>query len=72
MAVVLLGGCLLVGTGCDEHVAGQLATLSGGYLGDVVSVVVTRCLETALGVEDAEPEGGDHTHEAESLHEHQH
>lgn len=74
-AVVLLGACLLAGAGCDEHVAGQLVTLSGSYLGDVVSVVVTRYLQTALGVEAADSQTGDeheHEHDAGALHDHEH
>lgn len=70
---MLLGACLLAGTGCDEHVTGQLATLSGSYLGDVVSVVVTHCLQDALGIEVADsPTGDEHEHDAGALHDHEH
>jgi hypothetical protein len=74
-AVALLGGCLLTGAGCDEYVAGQLAVLSGDYLGSVVSVVITHCLQDALGVEVAgngDADGNDHGDDAAALHDHEH
>ena len=71
--VMLLSACLLGGAGCDEHVAGQLVTLSGSYLGDVGSVVVTHCLQDALGVEAAGNQTADeHERDAGALHDHEH
>jgi len=75
VAVMLLGACLLAGTGCDQQVTGQLVTLSGSYLGDVVSVVVTHCLQNALGIAAADSQPGDeheHEHDAGALHDHEH
>ena len=68
---------VLGGAGCTGEVAGQLATLSGAYLGDVVTVVVTGCLQDALGIEaDGSTEDhaheDEHSHDAEPLHEHEH
>ena len=40
VAVALLGAGLLAGIGCDNDLAGQLVTLSGDYLGGVVTVTV--------------------------------
>ena len=73
--VMLLGACVLAGAGCDEQVAGELVTLSGSYLGDVVSAVVTHCLQGALGIEAAAEGAGDsHDQEEETaaLHDHEH
>lgn len=53
VAVALLGTCLLAGPGCKEQLTGELVTLSDSYLDDVVSVVVTHCLQDALGVDAA-------------------
>ena len=75
LVLVLLGGFLLAGTGCDQQVGGQLATLSAGYLGDVVSVMATRCLQVALGLEASESQHeheDEHAHDAEPLHDHEH
>ena len=72
---LLLGTCLLAGVGCDEQLTSELAALSGSYLGDVVSVVVTECLQDALGVGavgDGDADGDDHAHDAGALHEHEH
>jgi len=71
---MLLSACLLGGAGCDEHVTGQLASLTGSYLGDVVSAVVTDCLQEALGVESAAGDAADqHEHAAAAaLHDHEH
>jgi hypothetical protein len=66
---------MIVGTGCDQHVTGQFATLSGGYVGDIVSAVVTRYLEIALGVESAAAEEAgahEHEHDTGALHDHEH
>jgi hypothetical protein len=73
VAVILLGACLLAGSGCDQQVTGQLVTLSGSYLGDVVSVVVTHCLQDALGITAADSQTGDaHEHDTGALHDHEH
>jgi organic radical activating enzyme len=68
---VAFAGCLLACAGCDEDIAGEVATLSGGYVGDVVSVLATRCLQDALGVEAADSESADE-HTSEALHDHEH
>jgi hypothetical protein len=73
--VMLLSACLLGGAGCDEHVTGQLATLTSSYLGDAVSVVVTHYFQEALGVENAEGDAVDqheHENDAGALHDHEH
>jgi hypothetical protein len=73
--VILLGACLLAGAGCDEYVAGELATLSGSYVGDVVSVVVTYCVQDAMGIEPAgngQADEGEHAHDTSALHDHEH
>ena len=75
VAFALLGGSLVGGAGCDQHVADQLATLSGNYVGDVVSTVVTHYLQGALGVEnaaDALADSHDHEHDTGALHDHEH
>ena len=49
------------------------ASLTGSYLGDAVSAVVTHCLQEALGVESAEGDAADqHEHDAGALHDHEH
>jgi hypothetical protein len=73
---VLLAGMLISGTaGCDQELAGELATLTGAYVGDVVAVSTTEYLLDALGVEHEdgthEHEDG-HSHDTEPLHEHEH
>ena len=69
--LLLLGGLLPATLGCDRDVAGEVATLSGAYLGDVVSALATSCLHDALGIEDGGA-AGEHSHEAEPLHDHEH
>ena len=70
--------CLMLGvTGCEQDVAGELAALSGVYLGDVVTVAVTDCLYGALGVEggaslDEHAHEDEHSHDAGPLHDHEH
>ena len=69
--------CGLGSTGCNREVAGQVATLSSAYLGDVVTVVVTGYLHDVLGIEnsgslDGHSDETAHSHEAESLHDHEH
>ena len=68
--------CLSFGgaAGCDRETVAQLAVLSGGYLGDVVTTLSTQYWLNRLGVEgqgDAQ-DAGSHTHEAEPMHEHEH
>ncbi len=69
---------LMLGAGgCDQDVAGELATLSGAYLGDVVAVVVTASLSGALDVDggaspDEHADAEEHSHDAEPLHDHEH
>ena len=79
MAALLLLVCSLLPAtlGCDREVAGEVATLSSAYLGDVVSTLATSYLYDALGIEangSAEEHSHDdeHSHEAESLHDHEH
>ena len=77
-AIILLPCAVLFGAaGCNLDVPGDIAALSGAYLEDVVSVVVTGCLHDALGIEDggshdehADDDG--HSHDAEPLHDHEH
>jgi hypothetical protein len=58
-------------------VAGEVATLSGTYLGDVVTVVATGYLHGALGTESSgsaeDPaHEEEHSHAAIPLHDHEH
>ena len=77
-ALLLLVWSLLPATlGCDREVAGEVATLSSTYLGDVVTVVATGYLLDALGIEDSgftddHTHEDEHSHEAEPLHDHEH
>ena len=70
--------CLMLGvTGCEREAAGELAALSGAYLGDMVTLVVTDCLYGALGVEggaslDEHAHEDEHSHDTEPLHDHEH
>ena len=69
--LVLLCAVLSGAAGCNHEVVGQVAALSGAYIGDVVTVAVTGYLNDALGIEG----GGavdEHSHEAEPLHDHEH
>lgn len=73
MICVLLGGSLVGGVGCDQDVAGQLATLYGDYVGNAASVVVSHYLQSALGVESAaDTHADEHSHGTGALHEHEH
>lgn len=75
MARTLVSGCLLAGTGCNEQVAGQWVTLTGNYLGDVVSALATHCFQNALGIEGSSGQSADeheHEHDGGALHDHQH
>jgi hypothetical protein len=76
VVALLLTGLSLPSVGCDQELAGQVASLSGGFLGDVVAVAATRYLEMAWGVEVAggahEAEEESHDHDAEALHDHEH
>ena len=71
--------CLLLpsSAGCDLELAGEVATISGSYVGDVVTVLVTGYLYDLLGIEgdataDAHSNEDGHSHDAEPLHEHEH
>ena|GEM_PF-5285579 len=68
---VLLCSLLFVAGGCDREVAGQIATLSSAYLGDIVAAVATGCLHDALGVEDGAAHD-ENSHDAVPLHDHEH
>ncbi len=68
----VLSGCV----GCNGDVAGEVVTLSGVYLGDVVTATVTGYLHDPLGTEGsgstAEHSDDEHSHEAGPLHDHEH
>jgi hypothetical protein len=71
-AAVVVPCSLLFGTaGCEREVADELVTVSGAYLGEMVSVVATAFLHEAFGAEsaDAHDEAG---HDTEPLHDHEH
>ncbi len=75
--IVVVFGLLFGMAGCDHMVAGELATLSGAYVGDVVTSVVTGGLHALLGlaISDSSDEHADeHEHEDDSggLHDHDH
>ena len=80
MGVVLLGGLPMATTGCDRELAGEIATLTGTFLGDVAAITTTSYLLDAIGIEENpdvsghEHEGEDHehSHSAEPLHDHEH
>lgn len=82
IAVGLLSGCILVAsTACNVEVARELVTLSGGYIGDVASVVATQWFADLVGVElesdahvheEEDSEDHVHSHDAEPLHNHEH
>ena len=70
----LLGVLALGAAGCDREVAGELAMLSGAYLGDMVTALATGYMRDAWGIEDgsAHDEHDGHSHEAAPLHDHEH
>jgi len=75
--VALLCGLASGVAGCNHEVAGQVATLSSAYLGEVVTVVTTSYLHDLGGIEAAEAagehtNGDEHSHNADPLHEHEH
>jgi hypothetical protein len=74
VTAVLMGMLTFAAGGCDQDIAAQAASLSGGYVGDLVTATVTRFLEVAWNVEAAEGDTheDEHSHEAEALHEHEH
>jgi len=79
MAVLLLLLCsfLPASLGCNREVAGEVAMLSGVYLGDVVSALATSYLRDTLGLEESDSSGAhsdddEHSHDATSLHDHEH
>ena len=79
MAALILFLCsvLPAALGCDRKVTGDVAMLSGTYLGDVVTVLATGYLHDALGIEDSgsvdeHAHDDEHSHEAEPLHHHEH
>ena len=72
---VLLACWPLAAAGCNREVIGEVAALSGAYLGDVVTVVATGYLMDAVGIEnhgDALEHDEEHSHDAEPLHNHEH
>ena len=74
--VILLCAVLSGLGGCNRDVTGEVATLSGTFLGDVVAVVATGYLHNALGIESSgsadESAEDEHSHAAEALHDHEH
>jgi len=77
MHAVLL--CILLSglAGCNHEVAGEVATLSGAYLDDVVSTLATSYLRDTLGIEAGgsvaeHTHDDEHSHEAGPLHDHEH
>ncbi len=75
---IALVSCVSIGgsAGCDTDTVAQLATLSGTYIGDVVSTISTGYLLERLGAEgeahgDEHEEEG-HGHDDEPLHDHDH
>ncbi|UCE61049.1 MAG: hypothetical protein JSU63_04715 [Phycisphaerales bacterium] len=78
VAQVLLLCALLSGImGCNHDVASKIATLSGAYVGDLVTVLATDYLNDVLRVEDSESTDehvheDEHSHEAQPLHDHEH
>jgi len=75
--VLLLASSWFGPAGCDRDVSGEVMTLSGAYLGDVVTVVATGYLLDALGIEgsastDDQIHEDEHSHAAEPLHDHEH
>ena len=65
--VIVMAVCLLfAGSGCDRTVAGELATITGGYIGNVVSAIATAYLKILVG---AEGDGGD---AGGAMHDHDH
>jgi hypothetical protein len=71
---LLLGCAPLAAAGCTSELVGQIATLTGSYFGDVVTVLATGYLEQAWSVEadHAHEEEDGHSHSDEPLHDHEH
>lgn len=75
IAAIFAVGLLAGAVGCDRELAALTATTWGSFLGEVVSVLATRWLESTLGVESqpsAEEEAHQHEHGTTALHEHEH
>ena len=70
-AALLACGFAFSATGCDRDVASQVATVSAAYLGDLVTLLTTEYWHAALGVEDGDTHD-EHSHDEESLHNHEH
>ena len=70
-AVVLLCSLMFGTVGCDQKVADEVATVSGAYLGEMLSVVATAYLLEAFGAESAESHD-ELAHDTEPLHDHEH
>ena len=74
---VLLCALLPGAAGCDRELAGEVATVSAAYFGELVTVLASGLLHEALGVEDSASSAehaheDEHTHDAEPLHDHEH
>ncbi len=71
LRIVLVFGLLFGVAGCNQTVVGELASLSGAYVGDVVTSVVTGGLHRLLGLEDGDS-ADEHTADSDALHDHDH
>ena len=76
-AAVLLCALLPGAAGCDPELAGEVATVSAAYLGELVTVLTSGLLHEALGLEDSasstdHAHEDEHTHDAAPLHDHEH
>lgn len=69
--ILVLLSCVSLGAngGCNGDVAGEVAAITGGWVGDVVAVVATKFLETIWGTGAA---AEDTSHGAGPLHDHEH
>jgi len=73
LRIVFVFGLLFGVAGCDRTVAGELATLSGAYIGDVVTSVVTGGLYHLLSLEDDDSsDEHEDPHDSDALHDHDH
>lgn len=70
---LFLAAPLAAAPGCHSELANEIVTLSGTYVEDVVTTVMTRLLQEACGFEGVELEP-DHSHSdtVSPLHDHDH
>jgi len=76
-AALVTSCAVLTGVGCDYAMTSQAATITGEYLGELVSVVVTGYLQDELDLGSFEAENGhddgeEHSHAADPLHDFEH